>query len=344
MVQDKVTQFEIQRPSVFVVCSPFQVLCAIAAMRQLEIKDYLFFVRLSDGEVRNVQTEYILKQYGIQYTTFGWFSSKSWRFWIYVIRALRRKKNIYSRLFIGDFRDLYFHYVGCCYVSDGADVVYLDDGNITIAQLKGRYHDEIWGHHKILMSSISSRRNINFFKNVLTIYSDIPNTQYNIRALNLDSVVSRSDNNRQKKGVFIIGTVLDHYCEPLGVTETEFIYYLEYLFKKLKETYPKEDVFYIPHGRETKKYAEELCGQYDVIFNPLKVVVELELISIPYLPMAIYGFTSSALFNLKKLFPDTRVINILFDVEKDNPFYCEYLEYSMYYEQNGIETELVKLK
>ena len=70
-------------------------------------------------------------------------------------------------------------------------------------------------------------------------------------------------------------------------------------------------------------------------------MVELELLNQPNTPMAIYGYTSSALYNLKKIFPHTRVINVLMDGDENNIFYRRYLMTSDYYMKNGIE--LIKL-
>ena len=54
-----------------------------------------------------------------------------------------------------------------------------------------------------------------------------------------------------------------------------------------------------------------------------------------------FGFTSSALFNLKKMFPNTYVANVVFEPQETTEHYQDFLAISAYYEQNGIE--LIKM-
>ena len=52
----------------------------------------------------------------------------------------------------------------------------------------------------------------------------------------------------------------------------------------------------------------------------------------------LYYFSGPPLFeSLKKLFPDTRVVNIVFETPKINPYYKDIEVCSEYYLKNGIE-------
>ena len=329
--------FDKHIPSVFVVCSPFQALCAVTAIRQLEIQDYKFYALLPRGEVRNSQVECVLNHFDIKYTAIS--PTNRFEVFYYKYRPLIKRNNKYKRLFLGDFRTVFLYSVGCGVVSDNANVVYLDDGNISISLLRGRDTEPLSDNDVRLLECYKKHRGFVFFKNLLTIYSDIPNSNFNIEGLQL-SVVGKehSGESQAVSRVYIVGTNLERFCGPLGLSEDIFVSYLDTLMKKLKAEFPGNEIVYIPHGCETKVYAETLCEKYGIRYLKPQMMIELELLSIANPPKAIYGFTSTALYTLKKLFPDSKVVNIVFDsLEKDNPFVIDILDCSKYYAQNGIE-------
>ena len=59
-------------------------------------------------------------------------------------------------------------------------------------------------------------------------------------------------------------------------------------------------------------------------------------------PKYIYGFNSTALLNLKRIFSAAQVSNWFIEKEYDNSYYKFFNEVRKYYEQNGIETEVIK--
>lgn len=324
--------FEKSVPSVFAVSSPLQIMCAIAAIRQLEITDYIMVVRFPIRNSRNLQVKNLLNHFGIAYKSVYNLNRYTSKFYMY--KCLLRKQNRYKRLFIGDFRDIFNCFIGCNYVSDESIVVYLDDGNITISQLYGRYK-EFPGLS--LLRNIEKRRKLVFNKNLLTLYGDIPNNYYNVCSLQLDKLITSKTYSKSQKDIYIIGTNVERYCIPLDISESSFISYLDRLMLDLREQYPNDNIIYIPHGKEVKMYAQQLCEKYSCEFRHPSIMVEMELLSCSNPPKAIYGFTSTALHTLKKIFPLAKVFNILFECGKDNPEYKEYLDISSYYQQNSIE-------
>lgn len=323
-------------PSVFVVASPFQILCAKAAIKQLEIDIYDFYVYLSKDNFRNDQVKRILNSLGISYKIIP--DLKKLYFWRSVINACFHKHNIYNRLFIGDFRSVSLFYVGLGLISDNSNVVYLDDGNITISILNGNNSASWAKKHQYLLRWISRMRKIDYGRNFLTIFSDISNSKYKIRQLLLEKIVDNGQRlGNSPKDIFIIGTCVDSYCKPLDIPEEIYIKKLEELIVKLRQQYPDDNIYFIPHGREYKNYSQRLCEQYGCIFKRPQMMVELELINMHHPPKVICGYTSTALFTLKKMFPATKVVNILFELSLNNPFYKDYVITSEYYLQNGIE-------
>lgn len=323
-------------PSVFVICSPLQLLCALAAIKQLEISDYKMIVYLPKGDVRNLQVKNLLKDNGVKYNSFTRINKMTIQF--VKLYAIFRKKRNYARLFVGDIKNITESYIGYCFVSDNSDVVYLDDGNGTISLLKNEIVYPTSERNRKILEYINKHRGIRPFYNLLSIYTDIPNPKYNIKELHLNLVVELKHREKEYRNIYIVGTNIINYCAHLGISEELYINKLSKLMDRLKRENPDEDVIFIPHGREKKKYGEQLCKDNGCIFQKPEIMIELELIRASFNPKIIYGYTSAALFTLKKLFPGTRIVNILFDLEtNDNKNYKEYIECSNYFEKNGIE-------
>lgn len=323
-------------PSVFVANTPFQVLCAVAAIRQLEIEDYLFFAKLPHGEVRNEQTKALLEKYHIRYKIPFMFTRIS--LWYYIFTAHFHRKSQYRRLFIGDLRDVYKYYVGFNYISDNSQVVFLDDGSFTINYLQDCIPEPMKPHHRAMIDRIAKLRNMEVGHNFLTIYGDIESPKNQICQLDLHFVVEDKESKaRQAKDVYIVGTNIERYCVPLEIPKNVYIEKLGELMQILRQQYPDDTVYFIPHGRETMDYGQKLCAKYGCVFQHPKMMIELELLNMSCPPKAIYGYTSTALHTLKKLFPAARVVNILFQSPEDNPFYQGYVMCSEYYQKNEIE-------
>lgn len=322
-------------PSVFVVDTPFQSLCAIAAIRQLELEDYLLLVYLPKDGARNEQMRLVFKEYGIRCKFVNSFGRITLKVAIWLSKRKRRSK--YSRLFIGDLRDLNLYFVGLRYVDDGAEVIYLDDGNITISLLNDIMTEPLSEWSVSYLKKIELKRNIQFNRNFLTVYGDIENPKYHIMNLNLNLIVSKKCNASVQAGIYIIGTNIERYCGPLGIPYKTYINKLEELVIGLRTKYPDEKITFIPHGMDKSEYAKEICIRQHIDFEPSKMTVELKLLSCETQPKVVYGFTSSALYNIKKIYPQTRVVNVLYECNSNNPFYQEYSIYSEYYLKNGIE-------
>lgn len=327
--------FESHRASVFVVTSPFQALCALAAINQLEINDYKIFAVLPHKESRNQQLIRFLTEQHLDFVPVNTKNSFL-RIKLLQLKALFMKNKSYTRLFVGDIRNMTELNIGCCNVSDGSDIIYLDDGNFSVSVLKGIVSFKNGKYYDLLMRV----RNIELHKNLLTIYNDIPSPSYNIEPLFLDNAFKggKSLSGEKKHGVYVVGTNIGLYCKSVGISEERYIQKLDLFLQYLKNKYPEERIVFIPHGRDKSLYASSLCEKYGLSFMPSSTMVELELSKQPATPLAIYGYTSSALFNLKKLYPSTDVFNILYEAIPAGLAHQEYESWSSYYSGNGIKT------
>lgn len=327
--------FDKHVPSVFSIGTPFQALCAIATIRQLEIEDYLFLLNLSSNRERYDQLCTLLEKYDINFKVVNPYNRirRHYGKW----QALRKHKSRFKRLFIGDFRDILLYYTSLGYVADGSSVVYLDDGNVTISLLLETISEPLKEETLSFWNEVKNKRSIDVNKNILTIYEKIDNPKYTIRILDLSILLNCQNEEYYANEVYIVGTNINSYCDFLDISYDIVINEIEKLIKKIKIEYPKDRVIYVPHGRDKSEYAKTLCEKYGVDFEPSEMLIELTLMNKQYPPKAIYGFTSSALFNIKKIYPQTRIVNVFFDFKVVNSGVQEYLMISDYYKKNGIE-------
>ena len=328
--------FELHTPSVFVVCSPFQLLCAVAVIRQLEIENYKFILALGKKNNRRMQMINLVKSFYINYEIECVSSIKVMG---KRMSALIPRKHGYERLFIGDYRnDIELSY-GSQYICDGSDIVNFDDGAATIALLTNSALQQIKWKRKLFFKLVSITRKVELFKNILTIYDNLPNPHYNISYLRLNNALLGNEHkNYVSHGIYIVGTDKSHYARILN--EDSFKRGLLCLVRDIKAIYPNDPIIYIPHGRESNEYSADLSNE-GCEFRRLDNIIEITLLEYGTIPKAVYGFTSSALYNLKKIFPSSEVVNILYDIkdsQKDKLYssYLSYIEISNYYERNGI--------
>ena len=323
--------FEKKVPSVFVVSSPFQALCALSAIHNLEILDYKFIIVLSNFR-RDDQLLNFVKGQGLDYII---YETKRFIYWYYLIKSLFRRNKGYSRLFVGDFRTYIQYWIGLQWVKDKADVVVLDDGSITISLLQNSLG--VWRNRiqLLCMGIVSNFRRIDPLRNVYTIYEGIDNPKFNI-SINRIEIIHNKEKGKVSK-IYFIGTKKKQFCDYYGWTnDMYFISALDIILNQIKKKYPEEEIIYIPHGDDVGEYAGELCKKRNVIICRPSVMVELFLLD-SGCPLAVFGFMSSALFNIKKMFPGSKVYNIVFKSINNEQAKLECGKISEYYQNNDIE-------
>ena len=330
--------FEPKTPSVFFIDSPFQAICAVAAIRQLQIDDYRMVVMLTDNKQRNSTITTFLNMQHIGYNTVNYnhFTYK----WYQLMCLVKRPHNHYHRLFIGYFGAPFHHFAGCSMVADGAHVVYLDDGVATVTLLKHKQITDItYFKQKRIITLMARRRRFDLYHNLLTIYNDIDNPCYQIAALSLNVLDNKmnSTGKQQEKGIYLIGTCSQSYRHQLHISEDEFTQKTDQLMASLKAEYAGDPIVFVPHRNDEGDYARRLCEKHQEEYRPVDMTVEIELQKQECPPKVIVGFTSSALYNLKQMFPQCRVVNVLFTPGENNKAYHDFLAISTYYEKNGIE-------
>ncbi len=321
-------------PSVFTVSTPFQALCALAAIRQLSISKYLIVAHMPKGqETRNLQLQRFLIENNMKYRI---YTPNGISFRYYKMSSLFRRETKFTRLFLANHNDSEGFIRSCCLVSDNSHVVYLDDGVQSISLFKGALLERKSSIELAFQSKLAKRRSLTLMRNFLTIYDGIPNPNFIIKKLDLSNAI-KGLAREELGGIVIVGIVLTESCVIYNISKEELINKMDGLFKAIKEEYPNEPIIYIPHGRDTSEYANKLCLKNNAQFLKCESMIEVALLEKGIAPKAIFGYTSSALYNLKQLFPLTRVVNVVYRSDSESKIFQETLSISNYYTSQGIE-------
>lgn len=333
--------FEEKVPSVIVVNSPFQVLCAIAAIRNLKIDQYRFIVCLNNDS-RDSQMIKLLSSCNVNYQCkrINYINK------LYIlIKSIIPKKCRFHRLFIGDVRCMKLYLIGIGLISDHSTIIYLDDGIMTISYLANKIEQPLNKWFR-LITLISSYRRIRLLRDFYSIYDNMSDEVYqkwNIKTNILKTLCLCENMSDSDTVSCIIGTNSSVYCSYLDLSIDFFYSMLENLFMHVKHMYPSCTIEYYAHGRDDNDNIKTICKNNGVVYVLPSKMVELSLLEKKKSPYSIWGFTSSALYNLKKLYPNTLVYNVRFHSNIRNAENEEYDFLTNYYERNGIVTKYLPL-
>ncbi len=305
-------------PTIFCLSgSSFQVLCMIEAIQSFSITDYKVLLCLSENELhRKGQVVRLLEKYDISYEieSVNFKITKGER-----IKALLPNRNKYKVAFIGDCTNELLIFKAFRYVSDGGSIVYLDDGIATIQFFRRTY--KLGSKLRHYYNVMSSFRRIDFDRYFYTVYEELNDGKHIPIINDFASLALLQKAKSTVKGIYIIGTCIKDYCGFDGVPVEKFMIFLRNLMRELRIKHPDQPVVYVPHGRETMmKELQAMCDDEGVELRCSEISVEMMLLDEPTYPKVVYGFTSSALYNIKKLFPETETVNMTFtgNVPKTN--------------------------
>lgn len=325
----------IKQPTIFYASSPFQILCAIEAIYYYKISQYKFVLGSTD-DIRDKQMFTLLKQLNINYELFPLNKLTNKTRLLLIFKSYFKHKNaIYNQAFIGDYFTLDFYLHLLPLVKRKSNIIYLDDGTSTIAILNGQIRTNLkFKIKKKIISFCLSCKKINSFHYYFTIFSDIKNERF-ICFENKFSFMRKKKYYSSPTDIFIIGTNTNAYCNELNIKISDFISKLNEIFKNLIDRNQRCKIIYIPHGRDSNDNIRKLCMAYGIEYRKLNVAIEYYMLKENIYPKSIYGFTSTALINLKKMYPNAFVFNIR--IKGNTPHYNQiYDTISNYYERHGI--------
>ena len=351
-------------PSCFFVMSPFQLFCALEAIQEFEVKDYkVVLVLLQNDEFahRNEQMRRMVKQLNIAYDEYDYvqvinddFQNKQGSFF-----GVEPHK--YERLFIGDYHAMAILKLCAVYAAPKAKVLYVDDGNAAISLFQGLPRDnrphgwwkQLKWYKNTYLAQQRERENlyarskqigITCTNSFFTIYSDLPSKKFILYPNTLQHAekLFRKENNKPIFCVLIVGSALKAYAwqNRIGETELEAITWKQ--LSDVRQQHPDENILYIPHGRYTNTTIPQFCKILNINYQRIDETIECYLLINSIKPEHVYGYNSTALLNLKRFFPAAHVVNWFLEKGYDNSFYNFFCSVRKYYEQNQIETYVIK--
>lgn len=325
ILQDKV-------PSLFIVTSPFQAMCAMEAIATMEISNYLFIISCGKDS-RDKQLYQYLDDKGIVYVV---EEIKGKRYLNNFLATLfHHPRTSIHRAFLGDTDNMYQYLCAYKYLSNNSVIAFMDDGTKNIPVLMGKRKRKMKNKYFLCEWIIRKILNIRITNSFFTLFYDIATENFECRQ-NTFAHLAISTNQNAAYGVYYIGTNSIAYCKKLMIGFGDYIKSLEEQLKAIKERYKYQPIYYIPHGRDTNKAVESLCVELGINYIRASKTVELFIMEQASRPIAIYASTSTALLILKKIYPSTTIYNIFFNGNLDSEYYKDYVMYSEYFSKHGI--------
>ncbi len=314
-------------PSVFVVCSPFQVLCAVEALNEFEIEDYLVIAVFYEGDSRNNQLKKCLDFFKLRYKIIYSHYSK-WKHRFTVFKSFFPRWCKFKRGFVGDsrFADLLL----CCtrYLSNNSDVIYLDDGAASIIEFNsfGRQWKTPVDKRVSQICKFRSIRYGNFYFSKFDNYSR--NDLFVVKN-HMNFFKNYKKDKSKTEGITFIGTNPEMYIKNYADINLElFFCKFESLLKSIREKYPNEKVSFFAHPRDTNEMTRKICKNFDVIYTKADIAAEIDLLLSPTMPKCLYGFNSTVLCNMKEYFPQMNIVSCVLshNCNNDMDLFNNYIE------------------
>ena len=325
--------FNKKEPSIFVISTPFQALCACSAIKNLEIHDYLIIVVCSEYDPRKEQTFAVLDIFKFKFKKIEIYKH------IFIYEMFSSGcfgKKSYSRAFVGDYHAPLLTMIAFKYLKINSIIVYLDDGSSSIGHLKGTSKLSLKSRFCTLLVFIMSYlRFVKINKIFYTIYFDIPTKKY-VGKNDIGSLLS-TDVKNVSNNAYFIGTNSTEYCSAFNISQEDYLNYLENALFYTKRQACNCNLFYIPHGKD--KHLDIIipvlnkCG---VRILKLNECVEIYFVKTKIIPFVVSGFMSTALYTTKLLSPKTKILGFMTEESK------LYKNIAEYYKDHKIE--IVHLK
>jgi hypothetical protein len=295
-----------KKEALFIVNSPLQCICMFEAIQHYAIKDYDVVFRPDTVERNNIMVKTILDGNGLTYKTIHMNHLYS------VIPYLFKRKVHYSLLFNGDYYGggMIAYLYSLIFAGRKAKIIYIDDGVETLRMFTNPPLQRLFRWTQKLMVRLFEILKV--VKHIgkpycFTIFDVHSNEQFEVERNTFEGLRKEIESSPQK-GVYIIGTnIYDPY-----VDKDDCLYLLKQLIVRLKNDYPKEDIWYCPHRRnkDDSELLDILKEQSVNLFNT-KISVEYDFVHNKINPFYVAGFGSTALYTLKLIYQGAKVDNVI---------------------------------
>lgn len=281
----------------------------LEAIEYFEISEYDVMVpdRTIGSNSEKVKT--LLDEKGIDYSTYSIHHAIK----DYIPFLLRPHKK-YQNIFIGDYynptREAMAVVLGkknynLCFIDDGTQALSLFSSNPRYRYRSKKW--EYWFRFCFFFGKIKGQQRPRFF----TIF-DVESDSFDIIKNNFHSLGSHESKN--SNGCFIIGA---NSCK-LNFLDISYLNLLNGLVSLMRKQWPNESIVYCPHrGDSNNESIREWCSQNRVEWYNTRVAVEYDFVEQGLYPKCVMGFTSNALYTLKKMFPNCEVGTVMYHLESE---------------------------
>lgn len=307
------------------VSSPFQVLNALEAIRDINIDSPDFFVFGNDNSAE--MTKKFVSERGYSYMSVRPANS--------AFKSIRncREYHSYKRIIVGDFFSIPFFLTSLALITRYGQIIYLDDGNSTLGLLPPFSRKRLSFSntlknllYKLLLFYKDSKQ---VSRSFFTFY-DVEGKGFPFPVIKNNFAMMKGNVNVSNKDIYIIGT----NTYQLRIARSEYISQLEMIRKYVKTTYPGQHIFYCPHRRDLNQYDSD-CETLGISIYNTKVSVEVDFATNEISPMVVIGFGSTALLTLRYMFPKACIIDLVFH-HNDEALVKEYRSIEREYKRKGI--------
>lgn len=344
-------------PSAFIVGSPFQLLCAIEAIHEFEIEEYRIAVVVERNNRRLDQLRAMAEYYHLDYDLY-WAGEDIRDFYTKTGVFANSEKQIYPRIFVGDYYIPMYNIYSAIYAAKNAIMVYMDDGNSTVLCLKGMSN---------LTKPTNWRKRLNWYRNkyerkrgvlnalekekiydsrcFFTIYSDVKTKRYKLYKNTLSHVTRLASpaEKKQTNLILIVGAPITVYADEVFRINESIIEAAHWtILSRIRNQYPNDQILFIPHGRDNNKAVSQFCENLDIEYRKIDEPIETYILRNAISPLVIYGFESSALANFHVIYPSAKILTLSMKIasEKEDEISKTI---RAYYKSIGIEEEVVLL-
>lgn len=321
--------------ALLIVASPLQLMNARAAMQYFQVEEYKLLILKDNSSERHNQIIIMAQHYQMKFNLIDYINdvyiNKRMFLRNFILSFGNNEVGNYDIIIHGDYRNVYPLISFYKQLKRNGQICFVDDGNATINVFKGK---DIAIKEKFFYSLLKlslKRSGITSFQ-YFTIYDDIQTKSFSVIPNKLLEIGAR---NTSDETIYILGTNTILHAEYNATSLELFLNRIYSALKDIKLKHPTQRIILIPHGREQSQKILFICDKLGIEYLKLDECVESYFAKQANYPEVVYAFGSSALFNLKIMFPKTECINLYIkgNIEKHNQIYNEI---NAYYHKHGI--------
>lgn len=314
--------------TVFIIETPFQLLCALEAINEFQINHYLIVVPYVANSYRWLQLKSMLIELGLTYEAIP-ITNKSHYDLFTQEGIFSDKKEKYSRIITGGYYSLIARALCTLYASNESVCVYLDDGTATISMLNGletfieyekpsgwfnrkKWYNESYKPYMDIVNKISMcwhNVGLHDYNFLYTIYSYTNNSKFSIYQNQFSKFRNNIENVLNTDEIWILGTVSSTFSGSLQISKIDFEAVMWSLLAKLRKKHPTRKILFIPHVDDKNENIRNFCNLLDIRYERLSYCVEYYSYRTKRIPNMLVGFGSTALSTFKIINPNISVVN-----------------------------------